>query len=413
MSRPNYLHRLVDSTLRELFSGLPAIMIEGPRASGKTTTARQLARDILRLDDPMVRDAVAANPDAALRRVTEPVLIDEWQEVPGILGAIKRAVDADPRPGRFILTGSVAAKLTQSMWPGTGRVINLPLHSLTQREVLRRTDRPGLLPLIISGDLEGVSAENIELDGYVDLALRSGFPEPALNLRPQDRGHWLTSYVDHVVTRDIGARSNGRDPVRLRRYLEALGLSTAGLPSDETLLAACDINARTAREYDELLANLYLVENIPHWSTNGLSQMTKRPKRNFGDAGLAMAAARVNLSTIMRNSDLLGRVIDTFVTQQIRPEAALLAPPARLHHLRTRGGREEIDLILDLGAHRIIAMEIKASASLSPRDAKHLIWLRERIGEDFVRGVVFYTGRFPYEVDRKIWALPISSLWGS
>jgi uncharacterized protein len=413
MKGPKYIVRLADSQLKPLFSGLPAIMIEGPRASGKTTSAKQLAADVIRLDNPMVRDAVAANPDAVLRRATEPVLIDEWQEVPSILGAVKRAVDDDPRPGRFILTGSIAAKLTQSMWPGTGRVMNLALYSLTQREIGRKAEGPGLLPLLISGDLERISAEDLELDDYVELALRSGFPEPALNLRAQDQRHWLSSYLDHVVARDIGAMDNGRDPVRLRRYLEVLGLSTAGIPTDETLFSASEINARTARVYDELLTNLYLVDNIPHWSTNRLSQITKRPKRHFSDVGLAMAAARVNLSTIMRNSDLMGRVIETFVVQQIRPEAALLEPPARLHHVRSRGGREEIDLILDLGANQIIALEIKAAAAPALKDAKHLIWLRDRIGADFVRGVIFHTGRFPYEMERKIWALPISSLWGS
>ncbi len=98
MATSRYVPRIADGRLASLLAGLPVVMVTGPRAAGKTTSARRIANDILRLDDPAVATAVAANPDAALRRAQEPVLLDEWQEVPEILGAVKRAVDDDPRP---------------------------------------------------------------------------------------------------------------------------------------------------------------------------------------------------------------------------------------------------------------------------------------------------------------------------
>ncbi len=128
----DYRARLIDERLAELVSQLPAVSITGPRAAGKTTTARRYAASVVRLD----REAVAfeADPDVALRGVPEPVLLDEWQEVPGVLGAVKRAVDDDPRPGRFILTGSVRVGLGTQMWPDTGRLVRLPMEGLTVRE---------------------------------------------------------------------------------------------------------------------------------------------------------------------------------------------------------------------------------------------------------------------------------------
>jgi predicted AAA+ superfamily ATPase len=131
---PEYKRRLVDSRLRELFAELPALMVTGPRATGKTTTAERLSRSVVRLDHPPEAVAFEADPDAALAATEEPILLDEWQEVPGVLGAVKRAVDRDARPGRFILTGSVRADLEEATWPGTGRVVRVPMYGMTVGE---------------------------------------------------------------------------------------------------------------------------------------------------------------------------------------------------------------------------------------------------------------------------------------
>lgn len=409
-----YRPRLIDSVLEAVLQDVPAVMVVGPRAAGKTTTARRLAAGVLRLDEPATAAVVAADPDAALRRASEPVLIDEWQEVPAVLAAVKRAVDDDPRPGRFILAGSVEADLASVTWPGTGRIVRAVMHGLTRREIEGSASAGGLLPVLVAGNLDGVRLppEVPDLDGYVRMAATGSLPEPALRLSSRTREPWWDSYVDHVVLRDLAGTGRQRDPVRLRRYLEAVALSTAGQPSDVTLYAAAGIDRRTAETYDRLLTATFLLDMVPAWTSSRITRMVKRAKRYLTDPALAMASARVDVGAVLADPDLLGRILDTFVLAQLRPEVEVLHRRTRIHHLRTEAGRQEVDLVLDLGAGRVVGIEIKAGAAPTRRDARHLLQLRDDLGDTFVRGVVFHTGPAPFELDDRIWALPVAALWG-
>ncbi len=189
-----------------------------------------------------------------------------------------------------------------------------------------------------------------------------------------------------------------------------LRLSTAGLPTDATLYQAAGIDQRTADAYDRLLESLYLLDRVPAWSSNRFARLVKRSKRYVVDPGLAVSAARIDSGSVLRDGDLLGRLLDTYVAAQLRPEVALL-PRARLHHVRTESGRQEIDLVVDLGGGRVIGVEVKAGAAPGSRDARHLAWLRDELGERFVRGIVLHTGPRPFELGDRLGALPICALW--
>lgn len=410
---PAYLPRLVDVPLADLFSQLPALLIVGPRASGKTTTARRLARNVVRLDVPAEAAAFRFDADAALRAMTEPVLLDEWQEVPELMGAVRRSVDEDPRPGRFLLTGSVRARRGSDTWSGIGRVVNLTMFGLTVREEMDRAQGPGFLDRLSSADLTmfPVPDEPPDLRGYIDLALRGGFPEPVLRLGNTARQAWLEAYIDQLVSRDAESIDGARDPVLLRRYFEALCVNTAGIVEDKTIYDAAGISRMTAGAYERLLSDLFVFEALPAWSNNRLSRLVKSPKRHMTDPSLVAAALRLDERSVLRDGDLLGRVVDTFVLSQIRPEAELGTLRPRLYHMREKDGRHEIDLLAELGGGDLVAIEIKATASPSASDARHLAWLRDRIGPRFLAGAVLHTGPRPFALSERIYALPICSLW--
>jgi len=408
-----YRNRLADEVLPGLLQSLPALLIVGPRATGKTTTARRYAQSVVRLDRPAEAAAFAADPDAALRVFPEPLLLDEWQAVPAVLGAVKRAIDDDSRPGRFLLTGSVRADMDAETWPGTGRVVRLPMFGLTAREIGSRTAGPSFVDRLASGDLEnlGPPTPTPDLAAYVALALTGGFPDAVLRLSGVSRAVWLDSYVEHLLTRDASAFAD-RDPARLRRYFEALALNTAGLAADQTIADAARIDRKTAVAYERLLVNLMVLDLVPAWLTNRLSRLVKQSKRYFVDPSLFGAALRLDVTAVVRDGDLLGRLLDTFVAAQLRPEAALSPNRPRLYHLREHNGRREIDLVAELGADRVVAIEVKATSAPGAQDAKHLFWLRDRLGERFLGGAVLHTGPGQFTLGPSIHAVPIAAIWG-
>ncbi len=405
-----YRQRLVDARIRTLHAELPAVMLAGPRGTGKTTTAARHVKTVVRLDRPAEAQAFADDPDVALRGLEEPILIDEWQLVPGVLGAIKRAVDTDPKPQRFIVTGSVRNELDGELWPGTGRLVRVSVHGMTIREQLGRVTGLSLIDRLVAGDIvDEVSA--YQLDNYVDIALRSGFPEAVLSATDATREAWLESYVDQLLTRDVADVGQIRDAASFRRYFEALALNSAGTPHDKTLYDAARINAKTARRYDQLLANLLIVEQVPAWASNRLKRLNLNAKRYLVDAGLMAGGLRVDASTVLRDGDLLGRVVDTFVASQLRAELETSESRPRLFHLRDQNGRHEIDLMAEVRGRKVLAFEVKSSAAPTARDATHLRWLAETLGDVFCAGVLFHTGPRAFSLGKTIYALPISTLW--
>ena len=404
-----YLPRLVDAVLHDLLRELPAVLVVGPRAAGKTTTAARHSATIVRLDRPAEAAVFRADPDAALARADEPVLLDEWQEVPTVLSAVKRAVDDDARPGRFLLTGSVRAEFDAATWPGTGRVVRVGMFPLTIAERFQRTTFPLVDRLVEGVPLEPAEASP-DLLGYLGLALEGGYPE-AIVLSDAVRRRWFESYVDQLLTRDLGALAPGRDADRLRRYLEAYALNSAGLAEDKTLYQAAGIDRRTALAYETILTNLHVVEALPAWTSNRLKRLTAGPKRYLLDPALLAAVIGADERALLRDGDLLGRVLDTFVAAQLRPEAAVARNRLRLYHLRQEQGRHEIDILGEIGAERVVGVEVKATSAPGHSDARHLAWLRDELGDRFVAGVVLHTGPASFPIGERITAAPISTLW--
>jgi uncharacterized protein len=409
-----YQPRLVDAVLEDLAQALPAILLVGPRASGKTTSAARRCKTILRLDQPRIAAGVENDPDVVLADCAPPVLIDEWQLVPSILGAVKRSVDTTDLKGHYFLTGSSSDDLTAKGWPATGRIARVPVWPMNVRERFGYVRRRSIVDRFFDADFSDLAlpVQSLDVRNYVDLALESGFPDLVHQENERARRTWLAGYVDQIVLRDAPLVGQDRDPQKLRSYLRAIAASTAEITSHKNLYDAAGITRMTALAFDSLLELIFVTERVPAFSTNRLNQLSRTPKRYIIEPGLLGPLLKIDARTVIRDARLVGAVIDTFVAAQLRTEVAIARSGASISHLRQADGRHEVDLILEGPGGRLVAIEIKAHASPTLEMARHLLWLQAELGNQFAAGVVLHTGPRVLKLATGIWALPISALWG-
>jgi predicted AAA+ superfamily ATPase len=403
---------MIDASLRRLVAALPAVSLVGPRACGKTTSMRRLAASVVSLDKAVDAVTFVADPDAALARYPRPTLLDEWHEVPGVLGAVKRAVDDDPAPGQFLLTGSVriGAEFT---WPATGRVVRRISYGLTQHEIERST---GALFIDRVADdvmalLDGPDSD-LNIFDYLDRAARGGFPDVVLRQRDEEvQVAWLDSYLQEMRTNDVKLAGGDPDPAKFSAFIEAVALNSSRIVDQATLRETAGISKVTAAVYEDLLEAIFFSERVPAWRSDHLDRIAAMPKRYVLDTSLMMHLLGVDTDGAARNGAVLGAVLDTFVAAQLRPEVATWARPPKIMHLRDQRGRHEVDLILEFPRQRIVGLEIKATAAPALDDARHLLWLRDKLGDQFIGGVVLHTGPRPFALSQRVVAAPISALW--
>ena len=414
-----YIPRLVDAQISQARRTHPVVLVTGARGVGKTTTALQAARSSAFLDDAATRTVFQDDPEAALAQYREPLLVDEWQLVPEVVRAIKRTVDRDRRPGRFIFTGSPDPRGRSEFQALTGRAAVVRLNPMTVRERSMRVADPRRAPTV-AGLLSGTPpevrpAQTPNIFEYLDMAAVGGFPECAPEGSAAHSQTWCRDYLNVLLRRDLPLFGTRRSASRFRRYLSAAALHTARSPEDGSLRNAAQVNPGTHRDYRHILLDMDITVEVPAFISEDLPSLTKSPKMLFSDSGLLIAAMNVPLARLKLNGDLYGRVIETFVLNQLRAELEALSMRDALSHLRTHKGVHEIDAVIETEEGGIIAVEVKSANRHRPADIKHIEWLAEKVGERFRLGLVLTTGAHVSNIrsDRsdRIWAAPISVLW--
>jgi uncharacterized protein len=410
----NLIPRHAQTAVTAALSDTRVVVINGARQTGKSTLARLVMPDFpgseLRfLDEAPVRAAALADP-ALFVRHSGLLVIDEVQRAPDLFLAIKHEADTDPRPGRFLLTGS--ARLTglrdiPDLLPGRSETIEL--YPLSQGEIDRCPD--GFVAAVLQhGVALRVPASDLRRDDYLERALRGGYPEAVRRTDTGRRARFFESYISDLVNRDVRQLTDIERPADMRRLVNLVAASTGSLAVPASMASRLQVPASTVKRYLDLLDLLFVTRRIPAWSSNLATRAVATPKLLLTDSGLAAHLTGMSLRRARQPTAPVGPLIETFVLGELARQLALADQGVRLYHYRDRD-HYEVDAVLEAPSGEVIACEVKAAETVRSDDFRGIQRLARRLGDQLTAGIVLYAGGQALPFGERLRAWPISALW--
>ncbi len=410
---PKLIPRRSEQQLVELIPHSPAIMIHGPRQSGKTTLAKligdRLGYSYYTFDDSKTLASVQRDPTGFMNALPDRVILDEIQLVPELFRLLKLSIDRHRRNGQFILTGSTNVLfLPELMDALTGRMMIVRLHPLSQLEIEQTNSTP-FLKRLFSGDF-GMSQTEPLRSNLAERIVAGGYP-PALAI-PIDsiRSAWYNSYVISLVQNDISGQESVHSLESLPDLLTATANLSAQLFNVSSIAATLQMNRNTVRNYLILLERQFLIKRLPPWHSNKMKRMIKTPKIHLGDTGLACSLLNIDEDDLLSDRNLMGQLVESFVFQELRRQVSTSGKPYRFYHYRDRDGIEA-DLIIEFGGSKLAGIEIKAGASITRSDFRALRKIKAAHEDRFTFGALLYDGELCASFGDGMFAVPIRMLW--
>lgn len=420
-NQTGYSRRVIDTELDDLFPALSAIALEGPKGVGKTATAERRVATIFRMDARHDLELIRASPDI-IKTSQQPVLIDEWQRHPPVWDLVRRAVDDTQGTSRFLLTGSAAPK-NAPIHSGAARIDSLRMRPMSFAERNIETPTVSVLDLFTSRAAIGGETE-IDLEGYVREIVASGFPG-IRSLPGRARRLRLDGYVQRVVEHEVVDEGMlRRQPAQLKSWMAAYAAATGSTATSTTIAQAAssgsDVPARSTTErYRDALTQLWLLDPVPAWRPgNDFARLSLSPKHFLADPALSarllgldeprlLAGARTKMLG-PQDRTALGALFEALVALSLQTYAQ--AAEAVVQHIRTSRGDHEIDFLLHRNDGTNIAVEVKLTGAPDSSDVRHLLWLKEQLGEDLTDMVLIYTGSHAYRRQDGVAVVPLALL---
>ena len=410
-----HVERRMKPVATELLDGVRAIVVNGPRQSGKSTLLAQIQRGrgpVVSLDDPAFAAAAIDDPTAFLASLPNPVAIDEFQRGGNaLLLALKVELDHTQTAGRFTLAGSTRFVTMQNLAETlTGRIAVAELLPMSMGEL--REVPEDFIDRAFDGRTQDAPPPPFDRYDYARAIVAGGFPELAL-AEPSRRVRtaWCESYLATVLaTTNVEQVAEVRRPLILRQLVDQVAVRSGNELVVADLAREVGASAELVKSYLDLLSTLYLVRLLPAWTTSRTNRAKRRSVGHLVDTALAahlLGATDDDLAAI--DSPWFGPLLESFVVAEVAKQATWAERPVRLAHYRDRDQRE-VDLVIERGQD-IVAIEVKATATPLRKHARHLEYLRDRVGDRFRAGFVLHTGPQQLRLSDRITALPISTLW--
>lgn len=408
-------------TLLKALSKRRVLVLAGPRQCGKTTLVKSLAAPNIiyrTLDDQTLLNAALSDPRGFVRHGDELMVIDEVQRAPVLLQAIKQDVDENQKPGRFLLTGSANIQslpnVTESL---AGRVSRVRLRPLVLGEIfgskphfLESAFRQEFHPKVYE-KTDGGYQHYDDKDAYLSEAFRGGFPEARLFDEDSDRNAWHRDYIRSLIERDLKDIANIKRKDSMNKLLEVLAAWSSKYMDVSSICKSLSITRPTVESYINALETLYLVERVGQWHKTDYDRVGKQERLFMTDTGMMTALLKWRFDKVRLDGDMNGKLIETFVFNQLSALLDINEDKYSLTHYRDREKRE-VDFVVENKDGAVLGIEVKSASIVDKKMFKHIIWFRDNIvpKKDFV-GIVMYTGEHVVPFGENLWAVPINCLW--
>lgn len=403
--------RLLATRIAEAMADTPVVLVAGPRQAGKTTLVREAAGQGMRyltLDDELTLLAAKNDPVGMIRSLDRAV-IDEIQRAPQLLLAIKKTVDEDRRPGRFLLTGSANLMALPTVADSlAGRMETLMLLPLSQSEINRSA--ANWVDAAFAGGLLKVG-QPILGDDLVETVLRGGYPEAVSRPTARRRTAWGRQYMDAIIQRDVRDVAGIDRLDQLPRFLRGLSQVCGQMCNYTQLGGQIGLDHKTAAKYIGVFEQMYLLKRIEVWAKNRLSRVVKTPKLQFIDSGLLSTLADVTPALVQQDRSRFGSVLETFVFGELLKHTTTAEGDYQLFYYRDHD-QLEVDFVIENAAGHVVGVEVKGAATVTRNDLRGLKRLASVAGAQFKLGVILYDGLETLPLGEGLWAAPLASLWG-
>ncbi len=407
------VERHARAVVEEALADTRVVLVNGARQAGKSTLTRLVAAGqeapvVTRmLDDPAVLRSAQTDP-AEFVEHQGLMVIDEIQLAAEMLSSIKLDVDLDPRPGRFLLTGSSNLLSLQALPDALpGRMEIVELWPLSQGEIAGAVDRFVDAAFARGPDLEFTS--DLRKRDYLDRAVAGGFPE-AVRRTQRRRAAFFDSYLATLIERDVLHLATIERRGELIKLLSLLASRMSGLYVPAAIAQQSGIPRTTLARYVELLAAVFLIKLVPAWSSGGTGRAIGTPKLAFVDSGIASSLIGQDSHRLSEPGGASGAVLENFVSMELARQLTWNDERVRQFHFRTRD-QAEVDVVLETPDGRVVGIEVKAGATIRTDDLSGLRTLQRIAGDRFVAGYVLYTGAQTLPFGPRLRAVPIEALW--
>jgi len=416
------IRRYLQDPIFESLKHFPAVLLTGARQVGKSTLAQALINaswnaTYFTLDDRTTLDAALRDPDGFVNGLPTPVVIDEVQKAPDLLRAIKRGVDQNRRPGRYLLTGSANVMTLSSVSESlAGRISLHTLYPFCWPEFLEKPK-----PMILKDLFGGIDSKKLlknytgtSLKDYkprlIERILRGGYPPPALVESDQAREQWFSSYRQTYLERDLLNIKSIENLPDFNRLLSLVAIRTGRLLNLSDLSRETGLPFTTLRRYMNLLEVTYQISLIRPYFTHLGKRLVKTPKLYFNDTGMATHLIGVNEWKVMENQGHAGPMVETWVACELLKLMPVLDHRSRLYFWRTQTG-QEVDFLIERTG-KLVAIEVKWGHRIDESDTNNLNRLAEDLKEKLLFSIILYSGIESVPLGPKMVAMPFPVFFG-